>query len=214
MALLTLAALAERRGFPRPAYGERAKRAERKQKLGPVRGRFHRLRLAARPPHPDLLHSPSQSIRAFTPVFAGFAVNARMACGEKETALRLGHVRNKPQSHNTSLEPHSVCVGGAGPIDYHAATNQRKERRRGPMLHGFLRTLVKVAVASLIVGTILAHFGITTEQLIREFGLSQDRIMELARQGLTWALPNLLLGSLVIVPVWFLIYLFRPPSSE
>ena len=82
------------------------------------------------------------------------------------------------------------------------------------MLHGFLRTLVKVAVASLIVGTILAHFGITTDQLIREFGLSQDRIMELARQGVTWALPNLLLGSLVIVPVWFVIYLFRPPRSE
>jgi uncharacterized protein DUF6460 len=82
------------------------------------------------------------------------------------------------------------------------------------MLHGFLRTLVKVAVASLIVGTVLAHFGITTEQLMREFGLSQDRIMELARQGVTWALPNLLLGALVIVPVWFVIYLFRPPSSE
>ena len=82
------------------------------------------------------------------------------------------------------------------------------------MLQGFLRTLVKVAVASLIVGTVLAHFGITTEQLMREFGVSQDRIMELARQGVTWALPNLLLGSLVIVPVWFLIYLFRPPSSE
>jgi hypothetical protein len=82
------------------------------------------------------------------------------------------------------------------------------------MLHGFLRTLVKVAVASLIVGTILAHFGITTEQVIREFGLSQDRIMELARQGVTWALPNLLLGSLVIVPVWFLVYLFRPPGAR
>jgi hypothetical protein len=82
------------------------------------------------------------------------------------------------------------------------------------MLHGFLRTLVKVVVASLIVGTILAHFGITTEQLIREFGLSQDRIMDLARQGVTWALPNLLLGLLVIVPVWFLVYLFRPPRSE
>jgi hypothetical protein len=82
------------------------------------------------------------------------------------------------------------------------------------MLHGILRTLVKVAVASLIVGTILAHFGITTDQLIREFGLSQDRIMELVRQGVTWALPNLLLGSLVIVPVWFVIYLFRPPRSE
>ncbi len=81
-------------------------------------------------------------------------------------------------------------------------------------MHELLRTLVKVAVASLIVGTILGHFGVTPEQLMREFGLSQDRIMELARQALTWALPNLLLGSLVIVPVWFVVYLFRPPRSE
>ncbi len=81
-------------------------------------------------------------------------------------------------------------------------------------MHELLRTLVKVAVASLIVGTVLAHFGVTPEQLMREVGLSQDRIMELARQALTWALPNLLLGSLVIVPVWFVVYLFRPPRSE
>jgi hypothetical protein len=82
------------------------------------------------------------------------------------------------------------------------------------MFHAFLRTLVKVTVASLIVGTILAHFGITTDQVIKAFGLSQEQVMELARQGVTWALPNLLLGSLVILPVWFLFYLFRPPRAR
>jgi hypothetical protein len=82
------------------------------------------------------------------------------------------------------------------------------------MLHDFLRTLIRVAVASLIVGTVMAHFGITTDQVIREFGLSQDRIMELARQGAAWALPNLLLGALVIVPLWFLVFLFRPPGQS
>ena len=82
------------------------------------------------------------------------------------------------------------------------------------MFHAFLRTLLKVTVASLIVGSILAHFGITADQVIRAFGLSQERIMELARQGMTWALPNLLLGSLVILPVWFLLYLFRPPGAR
>ena len=35
------------------------------------------------------------------------------------------------------------------------------------MLEGFLRTLVKIAVASLIVGTILAHFGITAEAVAK-----------------------------------------------
>ena len=82
------------------------------------------------------------------------------------------------------------------------------------MLHPILRTLVKVAVASLVVGTILAHFGITAEQLMREFGLSADRIEDYAKRGLSWALPNVLLGSLVIVPVWFLAYLFRPPGQS
>jgi hypothetical protein len=69
-------------------------------------------------------------------------------------------------------------------------------------------------VASLIVGTILAHFGITADELMKTSGMSSDRLAELARAGLAWALPNLLLGSLVIVPVWFVLYLFRPPGES
>jgi hypothetical protein len=62
------------------------------------------------------------------------------------------------------------------------------------MLHPILRTLVKVAVASLVVGTVLAHFGITAEQLMRATGLSAERLEDYARQGVAWALPNVLLG--------------------
>jgi Family of unknown function (DUF6460) len=82
------------------------------------------------------------------------------------------------------------------------------------MLHPLFRTLVKVAVASLIVGTVLAHFGITADQLMREFGLSADRIEAYVRQGFAWAWPNVLLGSLVIVPIWFVVFLFRPPGKS
>jgi hypothetical protein len=82
------------------------------------------------------------------------------------------------------------------------------------MLHPLIRTLVKIAVASLIVGTILAHFGITADMLIREFGLTTERVEDLARRGVAWALPNVLLGALVILPVWFLLYLFRPPGRS
>ena len=82
------------------------------------------------------------------------------------------------------------------------------------MLHPLVRTLVKVAVASLIVGSVLAHFGITADMLLRESGMSLERLEELARRGVAWALPNLLLGSLVIVPIWFLLYLFRPPGRS
>jgi uncharacterized membrane protein YdcZ (DUF606 family) len=82
------------------------------------------------------------------------------------------------------------------------------------MFNRLTRTLVKVVVASLIVGTILSHFGITTTELMRAAGLSSERIEELARQGVAWALPNLLLGSVVILPLWFLLYLIRPPDES
>ena len=82
------------------------------------------------------------------------------------------------------------------------------------MFHGFFRTLVKITVASLILGTIMTHAGITPDQLMNAAGVSEERLIELARQLLNWALPNLLLGALVIVPVWFLVYLFRPPRAR
>jgi hypothetical protein len=82
------------------------------------------------------------------------------------------------------------------------------------MLSRLTHTTVKVLIASLIVGTILGHFGIKTDELIKTAGLSPERIEDLARQGLAWALPNLLLGSLIIVPIWFVLYLFRPPGES
>jgi succinate dehydrogenase/fumarate reductase cytochrome b subunit len=82
------------------------------------------------------------------------------------------------------------------------------------MLNPLFRTLIKVAVASLIVGTIMAHFGITVDKLMLEFGLSTERLHQYARQGFAWAWPNVLLGSIVIVPIWFVVFLFRPPGKS
>ena len=82
------------------------------------------------------------------------------------------------------------------------------------MLHPFLRTLVKVVVASLVLGTALAHFGITVDQLMLKTGLTPEQLEDYARRGFAWAWPHLLLGSLIIVPVWFLFYLFRPPRRR
>jgi hypothetical protein len=82
------------------------------------------------------------------------------------------------------------------------------------LMFSLTRTIVKVLIASLIVGSILAHFGIHIDELFKSAGLSPDRIEDLAREGVAWALPNVLLGSLIIVPVWFVVYLFRPPGES
>lgn len=84
------------------------------------------------------------------------------------------------------------------------------------MLHPFIWTLVKIVLASLVAGVILSHLGITPDGLMQQFGLTREKVEELARQAWAWALPNVALGAMVIVPVWFLVFLFRPPgrSSE
>ena len=82
------------------------------------------------------------------------------------------------------------------------------------MFGHFTRTIVKVVLASLIVGTILAHFGLTADELMQAAGFSTENLRHMAREGVIWALPNMLLGSLVIVPVWFLAYLMRPPGES
>ena len=75
-------------------------------------------------------------------------------------------------------------------------------------------TVVKVAVASLIVGTVLAHFGITADQVLKDFGLTPERLLRAVAPKLRLGAAQLLLGALVIVPVWLLVYLFRPPGQK
>jgi hypothetical protein len=72
-------------------------------------------------------------------------------------------------------------------------------------------TIVKIAVASLVIGVILTRLNLSAEEILRELGLSPEVIMKRLEDGLRWALPKIILGSMVIVPVWLVVYLFRPP---
>jgi hypothetical protein len=49
---------------------------------------------------------------------------------------------------------------------------------------------------------------------MKELGLSSGRVEELVRRGVAWAMPNMLLGALIIVPLWCLAFLFRPPGQR
>ena len=74
-------------------------------------------------------------------------------------------------------------------------------------------TFMKIAIASLITGVVLARLNISAEEVLAELGLTPERIIELLEMGAAWAIPNIVLGSLVIVPVWLVVYLFRPPRN-
>ena len=74
-----------------------------------------------------------------------------------------------------------------------------------------LSTLVKILIASLVTGIVLAKLNLSPEQLLTEIGLTPDGVMQKAQEGAAWAMRNIVLGSMVIVPVWLVVYLFRPP---
>ena len=75
-------------------------------------------------------------------------------------------------------------------------------------------TLIKILAASLVVGIILSYLEITPDQVLAEFGLTPDNIMAILLAGFNWAVPHLILGSIVTIPVWLIIYLFRPPRGS
>ncbi len=81
------------------------------------------------------------------------------------------------------------------------------------MLYRIVATVVKIALASLCVGVVLSSLNVTAEQVLADMGLTPEKIILWLSEGAQWAIPHLLLGSIVIVPVWIIIYLFRPPRG-
>ena len=74
-------------------------------------------------------------------------------------------------------------------------------------------TIIKIAIASLVTGLVLTRLNMSAEQILSEVGLTPERVMTPVESGMRWAVPNIVLGSIVVVPVWLVVYLFRPPRS-
>lgn len=78
------------------------------------------------------------------------------------------------------------------------------------MIYRFSTTVLKIVFASLAVGFGLSTVNITAEQIFADLGLSPDQVLALVNDAVIWATPHLLLGSMVIIPLWIIISLFRP----
>ncbi|MBX3572553.1 MAG: hypothetical protein KF694_09415 [Mesorhizobium sp.] len=71
----------------------------------------------------------------------------------------------------------------------------------------------KIVVISLLTGAALSALDLSAAEILIELGLTPERVMELLQTGAAWALPNIILGSMVIVPVWLVVALLRPPRG-
>ncbi|MEX0404533.1 DUF6460 domain-containing protein [Aquibium sp. LZ166] len=66
---------------------------------------------------------------------------------------------------------------------------------------------------SLITGAGLSALDVTAADILMEIGMTPENVLELLERGVSWAVPNIVLGSMVIVPVWLVIFLLRPPRG-
>ncbi|NVK33900.1 MAG: hypothetical protein HWE23_05425 [Rhodobacteraceae bacterium] len=77
----------------------------------------------------------------------------------------------------------------------------------------FLSTIAKIAITSLIVGVILSALNITATDVLANIGLTPESLWQYIVDGVQWATPNIILGALIVIPVWIVIYLFKPPQQ-
>ncbi|WP_319411016.1 hypothetical protein [uncultured Cohaesibacter sp.] len=77
-----------------------------------------------------------------------------------------------------------------------------------------LSGLGKALLASLITGTVLGFFGISSREIFPGMAIYIDHLtdaVELTVNWLViWVVPNILVGMVVIIPVWIILTLFGP----
>ena len=76
----------------------------------------------------------------------------------------------------------------------------------------FLSGLAKLIVVSLITGAMLSALNLSAEGVLAHVGLTGERLA-VVENGLAWALPNIILGTMVILPIWFVVFLLTPPRG-
>lgn len=76
-----------------------------------------------------------------------------------------------------------------------------------------ISAIIKIGLASLATGAVLSALNISAAELLAEIGLTPERVFALLQEGAAWAIPNIVLGSMVIVPIWLVTYLLRPPRN-
>ncbi|WP_417319389.1 DUF6460 domain-containing protein [Emcibacter sp.] len=62
----------------------------------------------------------------------------------------------------------------------------------------------KLIIVSLFVGMALSYFDITPAELIEELPETIGKIVDTAWSGVQWAADYVVLGAIVVVPVWLL----------
>jgi hypothetical protein len=77
----------------------------------------------------------------------------------------------------------------------------------------FFTGLLKLILASMIAGALMNLFGLSADRLLSAVGLTPVELWDHVVRFIAWAIPNVILGAVIILPLWFCAYLFIPPRN-
>lgn len=75
------------------------------------------------------------------------------------------------------------------------------------MSKGLGSTILKLLIASLLVGLVMSWFDITPRSLIENFGDTVVRMFGKVVTFFSWAFEYILLGAVIVVPIWLIVFL-------
>lgn len=81
-------------------------------------------------------------------------------------------------------------------------------KRRLPFLRTPGRTLFRLLLASFAVGVALTVFDIRPEELLRDLDEYAYRLFTAAVDAVRWAIPYILIGAVVVAPIWLVMTLW------
>ena len=67
-------------------------------------------------------------------------------------------------------------------------------------------TIIKLVVVSVIVGLFLGFFDINPRALMADFGETAQKIFSIVASVVEWAVKYMLLGAVVVVPIWLIFF--------
>jgi hypothetical protein len=77
------------------------------------------------------------------------------------------------------------------------------------MSNNIVSTIIKLAIGSLLLGMLLAAFSISPQELLEDLGGTVVGIFNALASMLEWAVQYILLGAVVIVPIWLVLFAWK-----
>lgn len=83
----------------------------------------------------------------------------------------------------------------------------------GLHVHSMVSGFLKLALASLLAGSLLSFFGITPRAVLDSMGVTAEELHDGIVAAIAWAAPRMVMGAVIIVPIWLATYLLMPPRG-